>query len=187
MSAGKINSGLPRSNHQIRVPQVRVIGADGAQIGVLQTYEALKMAKDQGFDLVEVNAKSFPPVCKIMDFGKFKYEQKKKEKEIARNQKVIETKQLSLRPTTDDHDLEVKANHIRRWIEEGNKVRIVVAFKGREITHPEIARQAVTKMLDILTPNSFVFEEKLQMSEKQLTALIAPSAATNAAIAAKSA
>lgn len=173
-SGSSSSNNLPRSNNQIRVPQVRVIGSDGQQVGVLATYEALRMAKEQGLDLVEVGAKSFPPVCKIMDFGKYKYEQKKKEKEIARNQKVIETKQLNLRPTTDDHDLGVKANYVKRWLEDGNKVRIVVAFKGREISFPEIAATAVKKLLESIPSESFMFEEKLQMSEKQLTALISP-------------
>ncbi len=175
MSAVKNSSTVTtRANHMIRVPNVRVIDANGEQIGVIPTYEALRMAKEQGLDLVEVNFKSVPPVCKIMDFGKFKYEQKKKEKEIARNQKVVETKQLSLRPTTNDHDLRVKASYIQRWLAEGDKVRVVVTFKGREVTHPEIARDAVLKMFEALEANTFVLEEKLQMTERQLTALLAP-------------
>ena len=175
MISKTVGNGLPRSNGMIRVPSVRVIRSNGQQLGVYQTWEAIRLAKDEGLDLVEVNAKSNPPVCKIMDFGKFKYEQKKRDKEIARNQKVVETKQVNVRPTTDEHDLQTKANQIRRFISEGNKVRIVVMFKGREVAHAKMGEEAVQKMLDCLDNSSFKVEEQLNLNGKQMTALISPS------------
>ncbi|MFI5302220.1 MAG: translation initiation factor IF-3 [Polyangiales bacterium] len=129
-----------RVNHRIRVPEVRLIGADGSPIGVVATHEALKMAQESGLDLVEVNAKSDPPVCRILDFGKMKYEDKKKAAEAKRKQTVIEIKELKLRPKTDDHDLNVKITRARRFLEAGDKVKFTVRFKGREITHPERAQ-----------------------------------------------
>jgi translation initiation factor IF-3 len=136
-----------RVNHRIRVPEVRLIGADGQPVGVVATHEALRMAQDAGLDLVEVNAKSDPPVCKILDFGKMKYEDKKKAAEARRKQTVIEIKELKLRPKTDDHDLHVKINHARRFLEFGNKVKFTVRFRGREITHPERASMQLEQIL----------------------------------------
>lgn len=136
-----------RVNHRIRVPEVRLIGADGHPAGVVATHEALRMAQEAGLDLVEVNAKSDPPVCKILDFGKMKYEDKKKAAEARRKQTVIEIKELKLRPKTDDHDLGVKVNHARRFLEAGMKVKFTVRFRGREITHPE---RASMQLADIL-------------------------------------
>lgn len=136
-----------RVNHRIRVPEVRLIGADGQPVGVVATHEALKMAQEAGLDLVEVNAKSDPPVCKILDFGKMKYEEKKKAAEARRKQTVIEIKELKLRPKTDDHDLSVKINHARRFLEAGDKVKFTVRFRGREITHPERAHMQLEQIL----------------------------------------
>ncbi len=136
-----------RVNHRIRVPEVRLIGADGGLLGVVATHEALRMAQEAGLDLVEVNAKSDPPVCKILDFGKMKYEEKKKAAEARRKQTVIEVKELKLRPKTDDHDLEVKVNHARRFLEAGDKVKFTVRFRGREITHPDRAKMQLDQIL----------------------------------------
>ena len=142
-----------RINHRIRVPEVRVIAADGSMLGVLQTHEALKMAHEQGLDLVEVNPKAEPPVCKILDFGKYKYDEKKKAKEAKRKQTVVEIKEIKLRPKTDDHDLAFKARAARRFLEAGHKVKFTVRFRGREITHPEKAQEQldwITKQADDL-------------------------------------
>src|SRR5258706_15721786 len=130
-----------RVNHRIRVPEVRVIGADGSMLGVLQTHEALRTAQEQGLDLVEVNPKADPPVCKILDFGKYKYEEKKKAAEAKRKQTVVEIKEIKLRPKTDDHDIAFKTKAARRFIEAGHKVKFTVRFRGREITHPEKAHE----------------------------------------------
>src|SRR5580658_6169044 len=135
-----------RVNHRIRVPEVRVIGADGGMLGVLQTHEALRMAQEQGLNLVEVNPKAEPPVCKILDFGKYKYEEKKKQAQARRNQSVVEIKEIKLRPKTDDHDIAFKVKAARRFVEGGHKVKFTVRFRGREITHPEKAHE----QLDII-------------------------------------
>src|SRR5579859_3458115 len=132
-----------RVNHRIRVPEVRVIGADGNMLGVLQTHEALRMAQEQGLDLVEVNPKADPPVCKILDFGKYKYEEKKRAGEAKHQQSANEIKEIKLRPKTDDHDINFKIKAARRFLESGHKVKFTVRFRGREITHPEKAREQI--------------------------------------------
>jgi len=117
-----------------------VVAEDGSNLGVLPTSEALKRAQQAGLDLVEINPKGQPPVCKILDFGKFKYEESKRKRETKRKQTVVEVKEIKVRPKTDDHDLSVKLRAARRFLESGNKVKVVCRFRGREITHPEIAR-----------------------------------------------
>lgn len=129
-----------RVNHRIRVPEVLVVMEDGTNLGVISTQEALRRAREVGLDLVEINPKGNPPVCKILDFGKFKYEEARQKRETKRKQTVIEIKEIKLRPKTDDHDLEVKLRAARKFLETGNKVKVVCRFRGREITHPEIAR-----------------------------------------------
>src|SRR5215472_7761185 len=137
-----------RVNHRIRVPEVRVIGDDGGMLCVLQTHEALRLAQEKGLDLVEVNPKADPPVCKILDYGKYKYEEKKKAAEAKRTQSVIEVKEIKLRPKTDDHDIAFKIKAARRFLESGHKVKITVRFRGREITHPEKAQEQI----DLIVP-----------------------------------
>jgi len=130
-----------RVNHRIRVPEVRVVLEEGGvMLGVMTTQMALREAEQRGLDLVEVNPKAVPPVCKILDFGKFKYEEKKRAREAKRKQTVVEVKELKLRPKTDDHDLDVKLRAARRFIESGNKVKFTVRFRGREIAHPQRAQ-----------------------------------------------
>ena len=136
-----------RVNHRIRVPQVLVIGPDGNKVGVLPTSEALKMALDSQLDLVEVSPKAVPPVCKILDFGKYKYEEKKKANLARKNQHVVELKEIKLRPKTDDHDIAFKVRNARGFIEEGHKVKFTVRFRGREITHPEEARKQIEAIM----------------------------------------
>ena len=108
-------------------------------LGVLDTNDARRLAREKDLDLVEVNPKAMPPVCKIMDFGKFKYEEKKKQAEQKKKQTQVELKEIKLRPKTDDHDIDFKVKHIRRFLSEGDKVKLTVRFRGREITHPETA------------------------------------------------
>jgi len=162
-----------RVNHRIRVPEVRVIAADGAQLGIMTSSEAIRSALEQGLDLVEVNPKAEPPVCKIMDFGRFKYEEKKKANEAKKRQSVVEVKEVKVRPKTDDHDLATKIKHIRRFLEEGNKARITVRFRGREITHPEKGREVIDEILKALE-GQIVIESNAIMEGKQMTLLIAP-------------
>ncbi|WP_394847160.1 translation initiation factor IF-3 [Pendulispora brunnea] len=162
-----------RVNHRIRVPEVRVIGADGGMLGVLQTHEALRMAQEQGLDLVEVNPKAEPPVCKILDFGKYKYEEKKKTAEAKRKQTVVEIKEIKLRPKTDDHDIAFKVKAARRFIEAGHKVKVTVRFRGREITHPEKAQEQLTIVIQA-TDDVANVETRAMMEARTMTVLLAP-------------
>jgi translation initiation factor IF-3 len=164
----------PRINHRIRVPQVRVVAADGSMLGVLDTHEAQRMAREAGLDLVEVNPKAYPPVCKIMDFGKFKYEEKKRTNEAKKRQAIVELKEIKLRPKTDVHDLEVKINHARRFIEEGNKVKITCRFRGREITHPEAAEKQLMAVVE-RTKDIAMIELTPRMEGRNMTLVMAPS------------
>jgi translation initiation factor IF-3 len=136
----------PRTNHQIRAPQVRVIDADGQQIGVMPLEDAIRRAEEQGLDLIEVAAAADPPVCRIADLGKFKFEQDKRARDSKKNQHVSEVKEVRLRPRTDDHDLQVRVRAARRFLEEGHKVKVEVRFRGREATHPEVARDQIGRI-----------------------------------------
>ncbi|MBM4357024.1 MAG: translation initiation factor IF-3 [Deltaproteobacteria bacterium] len=162
-----------RVGHRIRVPEVRVVDANGEMLGVLSTSEAIKRARDQGMDLVEINPKAVPPVCKILDYGKFKYEEKKKKRDTKRKQSVVEIKEVKLRPKTDDHDLDFKMRAARRFIEGGNKVKFTVRFRGREITHPEKAREQLdwicNQCLDIA-----LIETRPMMEARTMSMIIAP-------------
>jgi translation initiation factor IF-3 len=162
-----------RVNHRIRVPEVRVIDANGEMLGVLQTHEALRKAQEQGLDLVEVNPKAEPPVCKILDFGKYKYEEKKKTAEAKRKQTVVEIKEIKLRPKTDDHDINFKIKAARRFLEAGHKVKFTVRFRGREITHPEKAQEQLTVVM-AGTEDLANVESRAMMEARTMTVLIAP-------------
>lgn len=162
-----------RVNHRIRVPEVRVIDADGSMLGVLQTHEALRKAQEQGLDLVEVNPKAEPPVCKILDFGKYKYEEKKKQAQARRNQSVVEIKEIKLRPKTDDHDIAFKVKAARRFLEAGHKVKFTVRFRGREITHPEKAHEQLDIVLKALDDVANV-ETRPSMEARAMSLIVAP-------------
>lgn len=129
-----------RVNYGIRVREVRVISADGEQLGILDTREAIRKAEELGLDLVEVAATAKPPVCRIMDFGKYKYELNKKAHESKKHQTVITVKEVKLRPRTDDHDVQFKTNNIKRFLEEGNKVKVSIMFRGREMARTMAGR-----------------------------------------------
>ena len=162
-----------RVNHRIRVPEVRVIGADGEMLGVLATHEALRQAQALGLDLVEVNPKAEPPVCKILDFGKYKYEEKKKAGEAKRKQTVVEVKEIKLRPKTDDHDIAFKTKAARRFLEAGHKVKFTVRFRGREITHPEKAQEQLTLVIHG-TEDLANVETRAMMEARTMTVMVAP-------------
>jgi translation initiation factor IF-3 len=162
-----------RVNHRIRVPEVLVIGPDGGKLGVLQTHEALRMAQEQGLDLVEINPKADPPVCKILDFGKYKYEEKKKAAQARRNQAVVDIKEIKLRPKTDDHDINFKIRAARRFLEAGHKVKFTVRFRGREITHPEKAHEQIDIIVKALEDVANV-ETRPMMEARAMSIIIAP-------------
>ena len=139
-----------RINKFIRVPQIRVVLSDGSNGGIMETYAAQKLAQEQGLDLVEINPRAVPPVCKIMDFGKYKYEEKKKQQAAKRNQQVQELKELTFRPNTDENDLNHKLDQAKEFLEEGNKVKFAVRFRGREIVHQNIGREKLNWILEQL-------------------------------------
>jgi translation initiation factor IF-3 len=172
-----------RVNHRIRVPEVRVIDANGEMLGVLATHEALRRAQEQGLDLVEVNPKAEPPVCKILDFGKYKYEEKKKAGEAKRKQTVVEIKEIKLRPKTDDHDIAFKTKAARRFLEAGHKVKFTVRFRGREITHPEKAQEQLTLLIQG-TEDLANVETRAMMEARAMTVLVAPKPAIMQKVAA---
>ncbi|MBN1564351.1 MAG: translation initiation factor IF-3 [Anaerolineae bacterium] len=169
MSAGDF-----RINEQIRVREVRLITDENENIGVVPIAKALQIAAERDLDLVEVAPNATPPVCKVMDFGKFLYERAKKEREARKQQKTIEVKEIRLRPKTDDHHLQFKVRDARRWLEDGMKVKVRVRFRGREITYPEIARdmlkQVATDLEDIA-----VVEQHPNMEGRTMLMILAPS------------
>jgi translation initiation factor IF-3 len=175
-----------RVNHRIRVPEVRVIDANGDMLGILSTSEALRRAQDAGLDLVEVNPKGEPPVCKILDFGKYKYEEKKKSAEAKRKQTVVEIKEVKLRPKTDDHDIAFKVKAARRFLEAGHKVKFTCRFRGREITHPEKAQEQLTLVTQGVEDLGNV-ETRAMMEARTMTVLVAPKPAIMQRVAAQKA
>ncbi len=171
--AGNNNSGEPRINGRIRVrtPEVRVIDPDGEQLGIMSVDDALEQSERFGLDLVEVAPKAKPPVCRIMDYGKFKYQQNKKASEAKKKGARVELKEIKLRPKTDDHDVETKLRHARRFLEKNNKVKISIMFRGREITHPEIAREMLERAAEELADVSEV-EQPPRMEGRNMTLLL---------------
>ena len=136
-------------NEEIDFAQVRVVGVDGEAIGIMSSEQALKMAYDQGYDLVLMAPQAQPPVCRIMDYGKFRFERDKKEKEAKKKQQTVELKEIQLSPRIDTHDFETKAKQARKFLESGNKVRVVMRFRGREMSHMAIGREIIDKFADI--------------------------------------
>lgn len=170
----------PRINRAIRVPEVRLIDEDGTQLGVVPTHQAMEMARQKDLDLVEVAANAMPPVCKLLDYGRFKYETTKKEREAKKHQHSVELKELRLRPGTDDHDVDVRARSARRFIEEGHKVRLLVRFRGREAAHPEIARHQIDRIVKSLQDIAIV-EQGPMMEGRAMFAVLARSRSAAAA------
>jgi len=162
-----------RVNEQIRAKEVRLIGPDGKQIGIVPLSEALRYAEDYGLDLVEIAPTANPPVCKIMDFGEFLYQEAKKAKEAKKKQKQVEIKEIKLSPKTDKHDLEVKIRHILRFLEDENKVKIRVIFKGREIAHPEMADRVLQAIFEAVKDKAQI-ETPPKMEGKQMITVISP-------------
>jgi translation initiation factor IF-3 len=158
---------------RIRVPEVRVIGADGSQVGIMQTHEALRLAEEQGLELVEVNPRAAPPVCRVMDFGKFKYETSKKEKASRKHQSTVVVKEIKLRPKTDDHDLDFKLKHIRRFLGEGNKCKLAIVFRGREIVHPETGQAMLDTVVKAITDIAMI-EQRPTMEGRRMVMLVGP-------------
>ena len=158
---------------RIRADPVRVIAGDGSMLGVMSIREAIRISQSSGLDLVEVNPKAEPPVCKIMDFGKYKYEEKKKQREAKRKQTVVDIKEIKLRPKTDDHDLGFKLRNARRFVENGTKVKFVVRFRGREIAHPDRA-QKLLEALVLQLEDLANADGRPAMEGRTMTVLVTP-------------
>lgn len=160
-------------NKGIRASEVRVIGPDGEQIGILSIFEALKIAAEGNLDLVEVSPDASPPVCKIMDHGKFKYELTKKKQETKRKQKSTQIKEIKVRPKTDDHDLETKVRHIEKFISKNDKVKVTMVFRGREFMLKEQANSVLEKIV-ILTKDFAGVEQEPKFEGRVMTMLLGP-------------
>ena len=152
---------------------MRVIDDEGKQIGILQPFEALKMAREKNLDLVEVSPTAQPPVCRIMDFGKYIYEQEKKERAAKKHQKVITVKEVKFRINVDEHDYEFKKNHVLRFLEDGDKVKATIFFRGREMTHTNLGRQILERLIKDIGDKGIV-EFRPRMEGNTLHAILAP-------------
>lgn len=157
----------------IRVPQVRVVDNDGNQLGVMATRDALAAAEEAGLDLVEVAATANPPVCRIMDYGKYKYQMSKKTKEAKKKQSVILVKEMKLRGKTEEHDFQFKLRNIRKFLAEGNKVKVSIIFRGREITHTELGMGMLKRVAEELK-DAAVIEASPRLEGRNMSMLIAP-------------
>lgn len=161
-------------NDQIRISPVRLIAADGEQVGIVALEEARQRAEDGGLDLVEVAAQARPPVVKIMDWGKHRYEQQKKAREARKNQTHQEVKEVQLRPRTDDHDFDVKLQRARRFLEEGNMVRVVLRYRGRELRRPEIGIATLDRMIEGMEDLARVEHRSDSIEGRRLVAILEP-------------
>lgn len=163
----------PRINRRIRVPEVRLIDDEGNQLGVLSTREAIQKAEEAGLDLVEIQPTARPPVCKIMDYGKHKYEINKKKHEQKKKQIVVHIKEIKLRPSTDEHDFQTKVRHIKRFLEEGDKVKVTIRFRGREMAHIDLGHVQMQKLLEEIKTVGEV-ESHPKMEGRQMFAMLSP-------------
>jgi translation initiation factor IF-3 len=155
------------------VPQVRVVDESGAMLGILPTREAVKIAKERGLDLIEISPNAQPPVCKILDYGKFKYEKKKKEHQAKKNQSVVSIKEVQLRPQTEEHDLEYKFKNVHRFLEDGDKAKISVMFRGREVAYADQGKKLLERLIDMVKDVGTV-ESPPKLEGKRLTVVLAP-------------
>ncbi|WP_232281537.1 translation initiation factor IF-3 [Sagittula stellata] len=163
-------------NDRIRAPEIRLIGAEGENVGVVTPARAMEMAERAGLDLVEISPNATPPVCKIMDFGKFKYEQQKRESEARKKQKIIEVKEVKFRPGTDIHDYQVKMRNVMKFLENGDKVKVTLRFRGREMAHQNLGRELLERVADDVKEIGKV-ENMPKMEGRQMVMMIGPAPA----------
>ncbi|WP_211219492.1 translation initiation factor IF-3 [Desulfovibrio aminophilus] len=162
-----------RRNERIRIPQIRVIDDDGSQLGIMATADALRHAQEKGLDLVEVSPNADPPVCRIMDFGKFKYQQQKRQQEAKKKQTVIQIKEVKFRPKTDEHDYQTKLKHIKRFLEDGDRVKATVFFRGREIVHKDRGQNMLDRVVEDLREIAKM-EQGAQFEGRTMNIMLAP-------------
>ena len=160
-------------NEEINFPQIRVIGPEGEQLGIMSSDSALQMAYDKGLDLVTMSAQANPPVCKIMDYGKYRFDREKREKEAKKKQQTVELKEIQLSPRIETHDFETKAKHARKFLEAGNKVRVVMRFRGREMSHMAIGREIIDKFAEICSDVGTV-EKKPSVDGRLMSMVVTP-------------
>lgn len=160
-------------NEQIRDKSIRVISDTGEQLGILSVREAMELAEERGFDLVKVSPNAKPPVCKIMDYGKFKFEQAKKQKEAKKNQHVITIKEMRLSPTIDKHDLDMKAKNVNKFLKAGDKVKVSLRFRGRQMTHTDKGRRVMEQFFALVADNA-VMERSAKLEGRSMFMILAP-------------
>ncbi len=155
---------------------MRLIDENGEQKGVMRTYDAIRLAEEAGLDLVEVSPNANPPVCKILDFGKYRYEMEKKQRDAKRNQTVIKVKEIRMQPKIDKHDLETKSKFISEFLQEGNKVKVSIRFRGRELAHPELGKDVLDRILAQLTENGVQYnlDKGAFMEGKMMSMFVSP-------------
>lgn len=159
----------------IRVPEVRLIGPEGEQYGILGTSAALARAQEMGYDLVEISPNAQPPVCKIMDYGKFRFEEEKRMKDSRKKQKIIRVKEIKFRPITDDHDFEYKIRNGVKFLERGDKLKITIRFRGREMTHQDLGQRVINRVRELIQQSIAIIEERKPMFEgRNLIMILAP-------------
>lgn len=163
-----------RINEQIRVPEVRLIDGDGNQAGIIPIDQALEMARESGTDLVEIAPNANPPVCKILDYGKYKFEQEKRLKESRKKQKQLRLKEIRMQPKIEKHDLAFKSKHVQEFLDEGNKVKVTIRFRGRELAHTELGRVVLDKVLENLEEGSFSVDRTPAMEGRFMSMILAP-------------
>ena len=163
-----------RINEQIRVREVRFIDGKGQQLGVIPTREALDIAREAGGDLVEISPSANPPVCKVLDYGKYKFEQEKKLKESRKKQKLLKLKEIRMQPKIEKHDLGFKSKHVQEFLDEGNKVKVTVRFRGRELAHTELGRDVLVKVTENLEEGTFSVVRRPQMEGRFMSMILAP-------------
>lgn len=164
---------IVRINEKIRADQVRLIGAEGEQVGIVSLQEALSYADRLNLDLVEVAPMANPPVCKVMDYGKYRYEQEQKAKEARKRQTTISIKEIKLRPKIDDHDFETKKGHVERFLKKGDKVKLTIMFRGRELVHPHLGEKLLRRMADELADIGEV-ESQPNLDGRNMVMMLAP-------------
>jgi translation initiation factor IF-3 len=163
----------PRVNEQINSDPVRVVGADGEMVGIIPLKQGLQMALDAGLDLVEVSPNADPPVCKVLDYGKYKYETQKKANEARKKQKVIDVKEIKMRPGIDEHDYQVKMRSVRRFLDDGDKVKMTIRFRGREMAHQELGMKVLDRIREEIEEQARV-EQTPRTEGRMMTMVLAP-------------
>ena len=160
-------------NEMIRVREVRLVDENGGQLGIVPTVEALKLARERSLDLVNVAPQAKPPVCKLLDYGKYKFELEKKTRESKKKQKLVRMKEIRMQPKIEVHDLSFKTKHIKEFLDEGNKVKVTIRFRGRELAHTELGRKVLEKVLDLLD-GAYVMDRPPAMEGRFMSMIISP-------------